>query len=396
VAKLLYLVHRIPFPPNKGDKIRSFHFLRELAKQHEIYLGSFVDDPDDWAHAEVLQAYCREVFLRPLQPRTAKLKSLRGLFSAQALSVPYYFDAAMRDWVLRTVAEQGIERVLIFSSPMAQYVADLPNVKWLADFVDVDSDKWRQYAENKSWPMNWIYRREARCLLSFETAMAQRADHTVFVSAAEAQLFRRLAPGVADKVGFVTNGVDSAHFDPDLSYPSPFSADQLPVVFVGAMDYWANVDAVCWFAQQVWPAAAARQAAARFYIVGSKPDKAVQRLAEQDNSIIVTGRVDDVRDYVAHAALIVAPLRIARGIQNKVLEALAMSKPIVASSMAMEGLHDTAALPVAIADDAPVFVEAVVTALAQAGQCYPQQREYVLREFDWSNSGTKLLHYLAQ
>lgn len=395
MTKLLYLVHRIPYPPNKGDKIRSFHFLKALAEKYEIYLGTFIDDPDDKQYIDALKAYCKDSCCVELDPKLSKLKSLSGFLSGEALSLPYYRDARLQAWVDKTIAEQNIERALIFSSPMAQYLSNQPRVNLVADFVDVDSDKWRQYAASKTWPASWVYRREAQKLLEFETHTAGLTKTTVFVSEQEAQLFRQLAPRVAGKINFVNNGVDTEFFDPQLSFACPFAENQAAIVFTGAMDYWANVDAVAWFAQQVFPSVKQQIPHARFYVVGSKPTKAVQMLAENDPSVIVTGRVDDVRQYIAHAHLVVAPLRIARGIQNKVLEAMAMAKPIVATPAAMEGIPANPYLQVAVEDSPQEFAAQVVGILQQPVVAVTEHRRYVRDDFSWQHNGERLCQMLS-
>ncbi len=395
MSKLLFLVHRIPYPPNKGDKIRSFHFLKALAEKYEVYLGTFIDDPDDRQYVDALQPFCKESFCIDLNPQISKLKSLIGFFSGEALSLPYYRNSVMQAWVDRTIAEQRIERVLIFSSPMAQYVENYAHMHFVADFVDVDSDKWRQYADRKTWPASWVYRREAEKLFEYEKRIAKRADRTLFVSEKEAQLFQSLASDVADKVGFVNNGVDTDFFDPDLRYESPFSPGEKAIVFTGAMDYWANVDAVVWFAQQVLPLVTQQCPDAKFYIVGSKPDKAVQQLAENDAAVIVTGRVEDVRTYVAHAKVVVAPLRIARGIQNKVLEAMAMAKPIVATTAAMEGISGNDSIQVALGDAPANFAGLVTKYLLSSTNSVMDNRHYVLADFSWQQNGQRLNDFLS-
>lgn len=394
MMKLLYLVHRIPYPPNKGDKIRSFHFLKALAEKYEVYLGTFIDDPDDKQYVDALKPYCKDSFCVDLQPKLAKLKSLSGFLTGEALSLPYYRNAALQAWVDQTIAEQNIQHALIFSSPMAQYLENQAKVSLVADFVDVDSDKWRQYAGSKTWPASWVYRREAQKLLNFETHIAGLAKTTLFVSEQEARLFKELAPAHADKISFVNNGVDTEFFDPQLSFACPFEKNQLAIVFTGAMDYWANVDAVVWFAQQVFPLVKRQIPDARFYIVGSKPTAAVQQLADNDVSVIVTGRVEDVRHYVAHAGLVVAPLRIARGIQNKVLEAMAMAKPIVATSAAMEGIPGNPSLRIAVADIPQEFASQAVTVLQQAPTVILEHRHYVQTEFSWQHNGERLCKLL--
>ena len=395
MTKLLYLVHRIPYPPNKGDKIRSFHFLKALAEKYEIYLGTFVDDPEDKQYINELKAYCKDSFCVDLQPQLGKLKSLSGFLTGEALSLPYYRNQALQAWVDKTITEQNIHRALIFSSPMAQYLQNHPTVRLIADFVDVDSDKWLQYAASKTWPASWVYRREAKKLLKYEIHIASQAETTLFVSEQEALLFKKLAAVYAEKIGFVNNGVDTKYFDPDLTFNSPFAAPEISIVFTGAMDYWANVDAVVWFAQQVFPLVKQQQPDARFYIVGSKPAKAVQQLAEADAAVIVTGRVADVREYVAHASLVVAPLRIARGIQNKVLEAMAMAKPLVVTPAAMEGIGGDPSLQVVVAESPLEFAEQVVTLLQNSPVSCPENRRYVQAEFSWQQNGQRLCDLLS-
>jgi sugar transferase (PEP-CTERM/EpsH1 system associated) len=395
MRKLLYLVHRIPYPPNKGDKIRSFHFLQALAQEFQIYLGAFVDDVEDKQYVEALKPFCRESLCIDLNPKVQKIKSLQGLLGGEALSLPYYRNAELQAWVDKTISEQGIERVLIFSSPMAQYVEKHQNLRVVADFVDVDSDKWRQFAEKKPWPASWIYSREAKKLLAYEKRIAAQVAATILVSEREAELFKTLAPEVRYKIGFVNNGVDFESFDPDLAYASPFPAQHKAIVFTGAMDYWANVDAVAWFAEQVLPIIKQRQPDIRFYIVGSKPAKQVQLLAEKDSAVIVTGRVADVKPYIAYADIVVAPLRIARGIQNKVLEAMSMAKAVVATSAAMEGIALTAELQVAIADEPALFAMQVVEYLRMRSVPALINRQYVQAHFSWRQNGDKLCRLLA-
>jgi sugar transferase (PEP-CTERM/EpsH1 system associated) len=390
MKKLLYLVHRIPYPPNKGDKIRSFHFLKALAEKYEIYLGTFIDDTDDWQYVDALKSYCKDSFCVDLQPKWAKLISLSGFLSNEALSLPYYRNQALQTWVDSVIETHDIQQAMIFSSPMAQYLVNHPQVDLVADYVDVDSDKWLQYAKSKRWPASWVYQRESQKLLDYEIDMANRAKSTLFVSEQESQLFKQLAPSVSEKIDYVNNGVDTVFFDPSLTYESPFAQAEIAIVFTGAMDYWANVDAVIWFAQEVFPLVKQQCADVRFYIVGSKPTKQVLQLAEADESIIVTGRVEDVRHYVANAAVVIAPLRIARGIQNKVLEAMAMAKPVVVTPAAMEGIAVTDNIQIAVAAEPSKFAEQVVNYLHALNTNVLENRYYVQAEFSWQHNGKRL------
>jgi sugar transferase (PEP-CTERM/EpsH1 system associated) len=385
VDDLLFLTHRIPYPPNKGDKIRSYHLLRHLAGQYRVHLGTFVDDPDDWRHAETLRGMCADLYCAKLDPARARLRSLGGLVRGEPLSLPYYRDAGLKRWVAAKLA--GVRRVLAFSSPMAQYVMDAgPGVRRVMDFVDVDSDKWRQYSAGRRWPMRWLYRREARRLLDFERRVACEFDACVLVSGAEAELFRRLVPQ-AENIVAAENGVDSDYFSPDRDYENPYGADERVLVFTGAMDYWANVDAVTWFAREVFAGVQARHPAARFYVVGSRPTEAVRALGALPG-VRVTGRVADTRPYIAHARAAVAPLRIARGVQNKVLEAMAMARPVLASPQAMDGIAPCAGLERLVADSAESMARLADALIVSDDHdaLGPAGRACVLNHYNWERN----------
>jgi len=365
VEDLLLLIHRIPYPPNKGDKIRSYHLLKHLARDYRVHLATFVDDADDWRYAPTVEKMCASSHFASLNPTLARVRSLGALVKNRSLSLDYYRDAGLARWVDQTVAAHGIERVLVFSSAMAQYADKYPNARRVVDFCDVDSDKWRQYADKKAWPMSWLYRHEARQLLSYERQVAREYDASLFVSAPEADLFRQLAPESDARIGFFSNGVDTDYFSPAAAGPSPFKDGERAIVFTGAMDYWPNVDAVQWFAADVMPLLRARFPDVTFYIVGARPTPAVLELAKQPN-IVVTGTVPDVRPYIAHARAAVAPLRIARGIQNKVLEAMAMATPVVVSPQALEGIEAEPGTELVLAQDAGSYVDAIAALLARA------------------------------
>lgn len=382
MSKVLFLVHRIPYPPNKGDKIRSYHLLRHLAQRHRVFLGAFVDDPFDWQYQDAVSPLCADHFLAPMNPRARKLASLRGLLTGEALSLPYYRVAAMQRWVDDTIARQGIEAVVVFSSTMAQFVDGdrYRGLTRIADFVDVDSDKWLQYAARGRGPKAWVYAREGRRLLAYERRVAASFDASLFVTVAEAGLFKRLAPEVAERVGFFENGVDTAYFDPAQPFEDPYPAGGPVLVFTGAMDYWPNVEAVIWFADEVLPRIRQVRPEVRLAVVGSNPTDTVRALGSREG-ITVTGRVPDVRPYLQHAAVAVAPLRIARGIQNKVLEALAMARPVVCTPPAAEGLR-TSPLVAAATADTPEAVAARVLENLGRGEV-PEHRAYVVEHYSW-------------
>lgn len=394
---LLFLAHRIPYPPNKGDKIRSYHFLKYLASEYNVHLGAFIDDPKDWQYTDKLNALCLETHYQGLNPLQAKIKSLQGLLTGEALSLPYYKNQAMQDWVDNTIKNHSIKKVLIFSSVMAQFIAPLlqhkseHDIDVIVDFVDVDSDKWRQYATKKQGIARWVYQRESKYLFDYEQKIAGQAKTSIFVSEPEAALFKSLAPSLAGKIGYINNGVDIDYFSPGQTFASPYHDEDNIMVFTGAMDYWANVDAVTWFATDVFSQVIKDHPNAKFYIVGSKPTKEVEALSG-NNHIIVTGAVDDVRPYIAHAKLSVAPLRIARGIQNKVLEAMAMGKHVVATSAAMEGIPYDEGLAVSVSDEADVMVEQLNGLLRNNPGMIASSanRNFVKAKFSWEQNVNQL------
>ena len=394
--ELLLLVHRIPYPPNKGDKIRSYHLLRHLSRNFRVHLGAFVDAPEDWAHVRPLgNMVTGGMKLLPLNPRQARLRSVYGLLSGEPLSLPYYRDPALQGWVDGLMADRTIRHAVVYSSAMAQYLTAYPKLHRVIDFVDVDSDKWGQYAERKPWPLNWIYRREARTLLAFERRIAASFDASTFVSPAEAELFLQLAPECAGRVSHYSNGVDLEYFSSVRGYDNPYPPAARVLVFTGAMDYWANVDAVAWFAREIFPAIHAQFPDARFYIVGSRPTAEVQALAGA--AIVVTGSVPDIRPYLAHAQVAVAPLRIARGIQNKVLEAMAMAKAVVVSPQALEGIKAEPGLEVLLAPDAAAFIAHTAAQLAQPDTTLGQAARWrVEQSYSWEGSLQRVDQLLAQ
>lgn len=386
MADLLFLTQRIPYPPTKGDKIRSWHILRHLAASWRVHLGCFVDDPHDRIHVPTLAELCATVHCEPLNPALARVRSLTALAKGEPLTLGYFGSGRLRDWVDRTVRENRIEHVFVFCSAMAPYAAGLSEAVRILDMVDVDSQKWQQYAAKSGGVGRMIYGREARSLLRLERRMAQLFDRTLFVSPAEAGVFRALAPECAARVLSLTNGVDADFFSPDRLYPTPFRSDGTKVVFTGAMDYRPNIEAVCWFADAVIPALKSGGCPIEFWIVGANPAAPVRRLSERAD-IHVTGRVEDVRPFLFHADAVVAPLLTARGIQNKVLEAMAMAKAVVATPQAMEGINAVEGEEVLVAAEPTAFVSRMRIALSEQGRAVGlRARHRVEQEYTWARS----------
>lgn len=389
MANVLFLVHRIPWPPNKGDKLRSYHLLRGLAARHRVFLGTLVDDPDDWEHLPALRDICADVCAVPLHPMRARMASLAALTGSEPLTLRYFRSARLHRWVRRTVRGGAVDAVVVFSSSMAPYAEPHPDLPLVVDFVDVDSAKWADYAARHRWPWSWVYAREARTLADAERRIAQRAAWSTLVSAREAALFRqRVGAAAGARVEVVDNGVDAGHYTPDPARPSPFADRERALVFTGTMSHWPNADAVCWFARSVWPGLREVHPDLRLHIVGRAPLPQVRALASDAASgIVVTGTVPDVRPWLQHAAVVVAPLRVARGVQNKVLEGMAMARPVVASGTCAAALDVEPGRDLLSADAPEDYIGAIgrllhdsvlAEAMGQAG------RRRVLQRYAWA------------
>jgi len=362
--RLLFLAHRIPYPPDKGEKIRAWHMLEHLARDWTVDLGCMVDDPADARHLSVLRDCCEEVHAAPITRKGRIARTLLGMRPGQPLSLAWFHEPRLARWVRAGLEARRYDAVLAYSSAMAAYVPPGPDGPLLIlDMVDVDSEKWRAYATSDTGPKRLVWAREARTLLAFERRAAARFDRTLLVSMQEAQTFARLAPEAASRIDWVENGVDIARFDPQCDWPNPFATRSPAIVFTGTMDYRPNVEAVSFFATEVMPRLASLSPAPHFHIVGANPSPAVKALAERPH-VHVTGSVPDMRPYLAHATVVVAPLRIARGIQNKVLEAMAMARPVVASPQAHEGVRALAGRDLLVADGAEATAATVTQVMA--------------------------------
>ncbi len=382
--EILFLAHRIPYPPDKGDKIRSWRLLQHLTQTYAVHLACFVDEPDDFSHAEFLRSVCASATLIALNPTAAKAKSVSGFFNREPLSIAYYRSKKMQQAVDALRARPLVAEV-VFSSTMAQYIEKpLPGRKRIVDFCDADSEKWLQYAQDATAPLRSIFAREGRLLAGAETDIANWTDASFAITPAEAGLFNRRR-GLDNQVAWWSNGVNTDYFAPAVEFDElPAPAD---VVFVGAMDYRANVEAATYFAKAVWPQIVKAAPDGRFAIVGANPVRQIRALGGK-NQISITGRVDDVRPWLGQAKIVVAPLRVARGIQNKVLEAMAMARPVVATTAAATGLGVTPGEDILIADKADIMTQEILSLLGDSDKRHRlgvAARRMVSAHYRWSD-----------
>jgi sugar transferase (PEP-CTERM/EpsH1 system associated) len=376
----MFLAHRSPFPPDRGDKIRAFNVLKHLAVNHRVHLVAFADDPRDLESKDGLVPFtASQSILWRGKSRSRALAE--ALVQRRPASLTAFDNRAMHDAVTDLLGREPIETIYVFSGQMAQYVPAQTRARVIMDFCDMDSLKFADYAKGSHGPMRWLMRREAKLLFQFECRVARHADASLFVSDAEAELFRKRTG--ATNVQVVENGIDTDFFDPAAAFRRIDTAGKL-IVFTGQMDYRPNVEAVTWFAEIVLPHIRVVHPDAVFVIVGRNPTAAVTALANQDG-IRVTGEVADVRPWLDAAACVVAPLKIARGIQNKVLEAMAMARPVVASGPAAEGIdHDGTILSGDTVAEVSDAVNGLLSDARDAAAMGRKARERVQARYGWS------------
>jgi len=344
-VNVLYLSHSCPYPPNKGDRIRNFHLLKHLAKNHEVTLIYASFSPEDLQHAEMLNKFCSSVKTVRLSSIVGKLKCCLSLLGRQPLTNAYFYSRRLQE----LIDQEACDLIVVDCSSMAQYVMGSRKPK-IIDFVDVDSDKWKRYAKMTSFPQSYIYKREYQRLQKFEAKLVQEFDASIVVAEQE-KAFLQESP----RVFVVRNGIDLEYFAPREC------SNQHTLIFTGAMNYFPNIDGVLFFCEEVFPLIKREVPEVKFIVGGMDPDPRIKKLESAE--ITVTGLVPDMREYMAKAAVCVVPLRIAKGIQNKVLEAMAMNVPVVSTSHANRGINARNRVEIMEADEPKDFAQAVVELL---------------------------------
>ncbi len=379
MGDILFLAHRIPYPPDRGDKIRAFNILSYLARRKRVHLIAFADDPADLKRKGGLARITasRQIIWRGKGQATA---GVQALMSRRPFSLTAFDNPELRQEVETMLARHSIDTIYVFSSQMAQYLPHKPRQRVVMDFVDMDSAKFASYGKSARGFTGWMFRREARMLAQYEKSVAAKADASLFVSEAEAALFRERTR--AQRVHAVENGIDTVNFDPAAQFRRIEAMAPL-IVFTGQMDYRPNIEGVTWFAETILPHVRVRHPEAQFMIVGRKPDAAVQALAKIPG-VTVIGEVPDVRPWLAAAAVVVAPLKLARGVQNKVLEAMAMARPVVASTAAATGIDHGGTIE--LGEDVGGMADAVSALLddpARAAELGKAARQRVIDHYSW-------------
>jgi polysaccharide biosynthesis protein PslH len=377
--RILYLCQRIPFAPNRGDRIIVFHQIRHLMRSHEVIVGSLSDD----SSGRDIKAFNDNFECRLLAPRQSKLRQLtemtRCLLKGEPLSLGYFRNRRLTSMISSCHKKTPLDAAIVFSSSMAQYVEKISEIPRIMHFCDLDSQKWRGMAQHAIALKRWIYARESRVLLEYERKIAAEFNASCVVSDQEAALFQKYIPRIPVQV--LENGIDVDYFT-----AVPRQPKGLNIVFVGVMDYPPNAEAVTFFAEHVWNTIRATYPQARFQIVGSRPPRGVRNLARIPG-VECTGHVPDVRSYLAGARLAIAPLAISRGIQNKILEAMVAGTPVLTTPDVARGIPEGAAPHISVAKREPeAFASAVLGILKNqtaAEEKAAAAKSFVIQNCSW-------------
>lgn len=358
---ILYLCHRFPFPPKRGGKIRPFNMIRHLTQQgHSVTVCSLARTQAEAEEGRGIQPHCARYEMGQVWNPLQALRMVLRLPVSTPSSMGFFYSPELAAKVRQLLAEQKWDLIFVHCSSVAQYVEHVSDIPKILDFGDMDSQKWFEYANYKPFPLSLGYRLEGSKMLAAEKRLAKRFDLCTATTRLEWETLNDYGTG-ADTDWF-PNGVDADFFSPGSE---PYEPDTIS--FIGRMDYYPNQECMSRFCAEVWPLLLAKRPALKLLIVGADPSPAMRKLGELPG-VTVTGSVPDVRPYIRSSALMVAPLAIARGTQNKILEAMAMGVPVVTSSIAAGGVDAEAEQHFLVADGAEALAAAILRILEQPAE----------------------------
>lgn len=388
--RLLMLTHRLPYPPDKGERIRSYHMLRRLSRHYQVHLASLTDQPPTLDHWRHLERYTQRITLWPQRRFGAKLRAAGSLARGRSISERYFYNHRLTEEIRQWNDSTPFDAALAVCSSMAGYLDGLDIPCKVIDLIDVDSGKWAEYARRSSGPRAALYHLEAQRLAQYERSLADRFDRILVTTPAEAELYRMIAPGAP--VTVVPNGVDLDYFQ-----PAP-STDQPVAVFTGVLSYRPNVDGLQWLIDRIWPTVRQHRPDAVLRVVGRDSGPFVKKLCRRDGVELI-GPVPDVRPHLAQAAVSVAPLRIARGVQNKVLEAMAMGRPVLTLPAVAQSIGSVNNRCLRTASTADHWAHTLVELFNDPAQCKQigaTARAFVEQTRQWDHNLSRLPELLGQ
>ncbi len=389
---ILFIAHRIPYPPNKGDKIRSFNILKYLSKRYNVFLACLIDSKKDIKYINDLENYCNTIDWELINTKYRYFLLLKSFFLKRPSSVSIFYSKKLQKKINHRIKKQNFDIIYCFSSQSAEYVKLVDHKRKIMDFGDVDSIKWRQYAVLKNnYFMKLLYKKESKYLAKYENKIAKSFSKVIFVSDFEVKLFRNEICNT-NNILAIHNGVDYRYFNPKSTIKkTKLCCDSPIILFTGAMDYYPNIDGVLWFINDIFPLITKKVHRVKFYIVGNNPSSKIKKLHNNDN-IFVTGYVNDIRQYFKQAQIFVAPFRVAGGVQNKILEAFSMNIPVVSTSIGAAGLKEIGS-PVFIKNTKKDFAECVISRLTNPNNPTNKRniyRQWVINNYNWQKNLSKL------
>ncbi|MFT2090386.1 TIGR03087 family PEP-CTERM/XrtA system glycosyltransferase [Paraglaciecola sp. 2405UD69-4] len=398
---ILLLSHRVPFPPNKGEKIRTFHQVQHLNELgHQVHLIAPYEDETELVYFKALEdSLCSTVTTSLLSKKLVRL--LKGLIKGKALSVANFYNLKLQKQFDDFVTKNNIDAIICSASSVAEYVFKSEALEamkraplLIMDFMDVDSDKWGQYKESSSFPMSLIYSREQRLLKAYEKQIVEQFDTCYLIAEAEVNLFNEKVIK-SDKVQVMGNGLDTSAY-----YPNPLKKQSggSTFLFTGVMNYKPNEDAVLWFVKECWPSILKTHPESRFIIAGMSPSSDILQLKNEE-SIEVTGFVDDILPYYHQADIFVAPFRLARGVQNKVLQAFSCALPVISTPMGAEGILCTPGKDILIASTPAEFIQQAKKLISNTklAESIAQNSEEIIKQnYSWQSQLKPLVSLLSR
>lgn len=382
---ILFVCHRFPFPPKRGGKIRPFHMIKHLSAEHRVTVASLARSDEEAREGEGIAPHCAAYEMGQVSNPIQVMRMIAHLPTLRPSSMGFFYSPSLARRIKSLLQKEKFDLILVHCSSVAQYVEDVRDIPKILDFGDMDSQKWLEYAGHKPLPLSMGYRLEGNKMLRAEKRLAGKFDLCTATTRAEWETLNGY--GVDVSGGWFPNGVDSDYFKPSEEAYEPDT-----ICFLGRMDYYPNQQCMFDYCANVLPKIRARRPNVKLQIVGADPSTAVRRLADLPG-VSVTGRVPDVRPYLHLAALSVAPLSIARGTQNKILEAMAAGVPVVTSQAAAGGVDAEAEKHFLVARTAREHADAALRILENPDErqrLATAGRERMLSHHNWNSSMRRL------